>query len=131
MLIAALETALPFPHKIVAGSPTSEPFLLLSGPSVKPEEASLYIEVREAEGPHLLIREQVNNSLAPPLEVTLRYAFLACSSCCMLFKESPFQKAIFKQLAAILLSEAFPMIFGQADNTQKSNFVIAVSNQGS
>ena len=48
LLHAGLHTSLPFPHRVVAGSPTSDPYLLISGAEISSEEDRLYVELKGA-----------------------------------------------------------------------------------
>ena len=65
---------LPFPHKIVAGNPESDPFLLISGPSIDSNEESLYVQMKEAGGLYIGVKGGTNNTFQQPLKVMLRWS---------------------------------------------------------
>ncbi len=69
---AGLQTSLPFPHKIVAGSPESDPFLLISGPSITSKEDSIDVQMKEAGGIYIGVQDGSTNTFRQPLEVFLR-----------------------------------------------------------
>lgn len=72
-VITGVHTSLPFPHKIVAASETSEPFLLISGPGIKSEEESLDLQITSERELYLKVKHGAGSYFRQPLEVMLRW----------------------------------------------------------
>lgn len=64
-------TALPFPHRIIAGDAGNDPFMFLSGPSILSAE-DLIADVKEDGNLFISVPTSSNNSFEQPLEVVLR-----------------------------------------------------------
>lgn len=68
-----VHTSLPFPHRIVAGSITSDPYILIAGPGIHSEEDGLYLEMREAGNLYIGVQRVTNSSFEQPLQIMLRW----------------------------------------------------------